>query len=416
MTDLVGGDPFEAVNRYVDQAGDYLGLDSGVREIICKPWRELTVYLPVRMDNGEVRVFTGHRIQHNGARGPYKGGIRYHPTARLSEVRAMASLMTWKNALLDIPFGGAKGGIECDPRHLSATELNRLTRRYTISVEHLIGENRDIPGPDMGTDAKTMAWIMDAYGQLHGHSPAVVTGKPIELGGSYGREAATGRGAVYVLMEVARDFGLSTQGARVVLQGFGKVGSWMARLVEREGCMVVGVGDVEGAVHNPKGLDVHRLEAHVGQAGTVVGFPGAEPLSNDELLELDCDILAPAAVENVIHAGNASNVKASIVIEAANHPTTPEADGILNDRAVAVLPDILVNGGGVTVSYFEWTQNLQKFRWDEERVNAELMKVMTRAYRIVRDMAEEENLTYREAAFLIAVKRVAEAIRLRGFV
>ncbi len=416
MLDVISSDPFEAVNQFVDKAIDYLNLSNGIREILCKPWRELTVYLPIRMDDGEVRVFTGYRIQHNGARGPYKGGIRYHPNARLNEIRAMASLMTWKNALLDIPFGGAKGGIQCDPKQLSKGELNRLTRRYTLSVEHLMGVNRDIPAPDMGTDAQTMAWMMDAYGQIHGHSPAVVTGKPVELGGSLGREAATGRGAVYVLMEAAKDFGFDTKGARLVVQGFGKVGSWVARLLGQEGCTVVGIADVEGAIYNGAGIDIAGLEAHVREAGTVVDFPGCDRLTNEELLEMDCDVLIPAAIENVIHKGNADKLRTPIIVEAANHPITPEADQILNDRHVIILPDILVNGGGVTVSYFEWTQNLQEFRWDEEQVNKELRKVMTRSYRSVRDLAKGKGMTYRAAAFVIGVRRVARAIELRGFV
>ncbi len=407
---------FEEVNQFVNQASEYLNLDNGMREILCCSWRELTVQLPVRMDNGEVRVFTGYRIQHNGARGPYKGGIRYHPQARLDEVRALASLMTWKTALMDIPFGGAKGGIQCNPKELSNEELNRLTRRYTLAIEHFIGTHRDIPAPDLGTNAQTMAWLMDAYGQIYGHSPAIVTGKPVELGGSLGREAATGRGCVYTLAEAAKDFGLNIQGARVVIQGFGQVGSWAALQFEEMGSTIIGVGDVGGAICCQSGIDIAKLLDHVKEAQTVAGFPGCDQITNKELLELECDVLVPAAIEKVIHRGNADKIKTRILLEAANHPTTPEADQILNDRGVAILPDILANGGGVTVSYFEWTQNLQQFRWDEKRVNDELRKVMTRAYRSVRNLALKKGMTFREVAFIIGVQRVARAIELRGFV
>ena len=416
MTTPVENGALEGVNQFVEKASDYLNLDGGIREILLSPWRELTVQLPVRMDNGEVKVFTGYRIQHNGARGPYKGGIRYHPQAKLDEVRALASLMTWKNALLDIPFGGAKGGIQCDPHELSVDELNRLTRRYTNSIEHFMGIKRDIPAPDMGTNSQTMAWIMDAYGQLHGHSPAIVTGKPIELGGSLGRDAAAGRGSVYVLRDAAKDFGFDTQGAKIVIQGFGQVGSWAAQLLAEMGCMIVAVSDVWGGIYHQSGLDIGLLLDHVKETGTVVGFPGCDQVSNEELLELECDILVPAAVEKVIHRGNASKIKPQIVVEAANHPVTPEADRILNDRGISILPDILVNGGGVTVSYFEWTQNLQEFHWDEKQVNGELQKMMSKAYQSVRDLVLKKGMTYREAAFVIGVQRVARAIELRGFV
>ncbi len=416
MPEKMNNDPFAEVNEFVDMAADHLNLKNGIREIIRRPWRELTVYLPVRMDDGQVKVFTGYRIQHNGARGPYKGGIRYHPNADLSEVRALASLMTWKNALMDLPFGGSKGGVQCDPQQLSMEELNRLTRRYTLSIEHVMGVYRDIPAPDMGTNAQTMAWVMDAYGQLHGYSPGVVTGKPVELGGSLGREAATGRGVVYILIEASKDIGLDLKKAKVVVQGYGNVGSWVVKTLNQVGSTVIGVGDIGGAIYKESGIDLKKLEAHFAKAKTVAGMPGCKQITNEELLELKCDVLIPAAMEKVIHKGNASRIKAPLIIEGANHPTTPEADRILQRRGKTVLPDILANGGGVTVSYFEWTQNLQEFRWDEEHVNSELSKVMSRAYRSVSDLAKKDGLTYREAAMVIAVGRVAKAIELRGFV
>ena len=408
--------PFEEVNVFFDEAADRLGLDDGLREMLRTPWRELRVSVPVRMDDGRIEVFSGYRIQHNGARGPYKGGIRYHPKADQEEVRALASLMTWKSAVVDIPYGGAKGGVQCDPRTMSEAELNRLTRRYTTSIHHVIGVNRDIPAPDLGTSSQTMAWMMDAYGQIHGYTPGIVTGKPVELGGSVGRDSAPGRSTVYVTTEAARDFGLDISSARVAVQGFGQVGKWVVRLLDAQGCNVIAVSDVGGGAYNPRGMDVAKLFKHHAEAGTVVGLPGADSMTNDELLELDCDLLVPAAIDGAIHAGNAPRVKAAVVVEAANHPTTPEADRILNDKGIRVLPDILVNAGGVVVSYFEWTQNFYQHQWEESRVNEELSKVMTKAYRAVKEVAERDRITYREAAFTIGVERVAHVARLRGFI
>ena len=408
--------PFEEVNLLFDRAADRLGLPDGCREMLRRPWRELQVQVPVRMDNGGIQVFSGYRVQHNAARGPYKGGVRYHPDAGLDEVRALASLMTWKTALVNIPFGGAKGGVQCDPNALSLDELNRLTRRYTTGIEHLIAPHRDIPAPDMGTNAQTMAWMMDAYGLLHGHSPAIVTGKPVELGGSLGREAATGRGVVILLQEMARDLSMDLKGARIVVQGLGNVGSWVVKLAKKHGCKVVAVSDVNGGLYNPKGLDVPALLAVKGLDAPPDDLPAGDRLSNQELLELDCDVLIPAAIGNVITVENASRIKARLVLEAANHPTTPEADDILIDRGIVVLPDILVNAGGVIVSYFEWTQNLQEFHWDEARVNQELAKILIAAYHEMRAKAKTRNLTYRDAALEIGVERVARAVELRGFV
>ena len=416
MTATTSESTFEGVNVFFDRAADRLGLDDGVRELLRVPWRELRVSVPVRMDNGSIQVFAGYRIQHNGARGPYKGGVRYHPEADQEEVKALASLMTWKTALVDIPFGGAKGGVQCDPYSLSTDELNRLTRRYTVNIEHLIAVNRDIPAPDLGTNAQTMAWMMDAYSQIHGYNPGIVTGKPVELGGSLGREEATGRGTVFVMAAAAADLGLDVEGARVAVQGFGNVGSWTARAASKLGCSVVAVSDVNGGVHNAAGLDIGSLVRHVEEAGTVVGFPDAEPIANDELLEIDCDVLIPAAIDRVIHAGNAPRIRARLVVEAANHPLTPEADAILQDRGVTVVPDVLVNAGGVIVSYFEWTQNLYQHRWTLEEVNTELETVITKAYDAVRETALSERISYRDAAFFVGVGRVAQAARLRGFI
>ncbi|MCH8108947.1 MAG: glutamate dehydrogenase, partial [Chloroflexi bacterium] len=322
---------FEEVNIFFDKAADHLNMDEGVRKLLRRPWRELQVSVPVRMDDGRIEVFNGFRIQHNGVRGPYKGGIRYHPMADLEEIKALASLMTWKNALVDIPFGGAKGGVQCDPRTMSQDELNRMTRRYTINIEHLLGVNRDIPAPDLGTNSQVMAWMMDAYGQIHGYTPGIVTGKPIELGGSAGRDSATGRGVVYVMREVARQLGISVEGARIVVQGFGQVGSWTVRLLGEMGCKVIAVSDVLGGVYREKGLDIEKLMQHKDRAGTVVGFPDADLVRNEDLLELDCEFLIPAAIDRVITEDNAPRVKAKVVVEAANHPLTPEADRILND-------------------------------------------------------------------------------------
>ena len=406
---------FDEVNLFFDHASDRLELSDGLREMLRRPWRELQVQVPVRMDDGRIEVFTGYRVQHNGARGPYKGGVRFHPEADLDEVRALAALMTWKTALVGLPYGGAKGAVQCDPTQLSEGELNRLTRRYTLNIEHLIGPNRDILAPDMGTNAQTMAWMMDAYGQLHGYMPGVVTGKPVELGGSLGREAATGRGVGYLLMEAAKDLEIEPSGARIVVQGFGNVGSWAARLLHDFGCRVVAVSGIRGGIYNAKGLDIAALLEHYRVTRAVPGFPGGESITNAELLELDCEVLVPAAIGNVITAENAPRIKARAVLEAANHPTTPEADDILADRGVRVLPDILVNAGGVTVSYFEWAQNIQRFHWEEERVNQELHKTMVQAHQEVRNRVVSEGLTYRQAAFDIGVQRVAHTVELRGF-
>ena len=407
---------FESVTYFFQQAARAVELDQQTCEVLSGTYREIRVQIPLRRDNGAVQTLYGYRVQHNGARGPYKGGVRYHPAANLDEVRALASLMTWKTAIVDIPFGGAKGGIAVDPGELSTPELERMTRRFMAQVSYIVGPHRDIMAPDMNTNAQTMAWMMDAYGQRNGHTPAIVTGKPVALGGSLGRDAATGRGCIIVLDEAIRDAGKQPQDLTVAIQGFGNVGSWAARLAAEKGYRIVAVSDVRGGIYNDQGLDIEALTGHARENGSVVDFPGSEPLDGDAILELDVDVLIPAALGEVITKSNADRIRAEIIIEAANHPITPVADEILRDRGVTIVPDILANAGGVTVSYFEWTQNIQQFSWDEERVNTELTKKMTGAYQQIRDAAESQATDLRQAAFALAVQRVAEAAHLRGYV
>ena len=408
--------PFEAATFFFYKSADRLELEEHLRQILASSYRELAVQVPVRMDDGGLKVFRGYRIQHNGARGPYKGGTRYHPSANLDEVRALAALMTWKNALIDVPFGGAKGGVQCDPRGMSDGENQRLTRRFTAMISYVIGVNRDIPAPDMGTNAQTMAWMMDAYGQKNGYTPGIVTGKPVELGGSPGREEATGRGVVICAQESAKRKGIDFSGARVAIQGFGNVGFWATAIGAEEGASIVAVSDVGGGTHNPKGLDLEALGRHRGESDTVADFQGGDKVTNEELLEVDCDILIPAAIEGVITSQNADDIKAAMVVEAANGPITPVADATLNDRGVVVVPDILANAGGVTVSYFEWVQNIQQFQWELDQVNSELHKRMARATDSVFSRSEADGTSLREAAFDIAVQRVAHAAEIRGYV
>ncbi|HVM00158.1 MAG TPA: Glu/Leu/Phe/Val dehydrogenase dimerization domain-containing protein [Egibacteraceae bacterium] len=414
----IGGEltPFEAVTLFFHEVADTVGIDDQTREVLSGTYREIRVQIPLRRDDGTVQTVYGYRVQHNGARGPYKGGVRYHPHADLDEVRALAALMTWKTAIVQLPFGGAKGGIQVDPGELSSAERERLTRRYMAQVSYIVGPNRDIMAPDMNTNAQTMAWMMDAYGQRAGHTPAIVTGKPVELGGSLGRDAATGRGAVMVLNEAVRDMGRQPEDLTVAVQGFGNVGSWAARLAANTGYRVVAVSDVNGGISAPRGLNVPDLMAHVRESGSVVDYPDGEAILNEDLLELDVDVLMPCALGGVITKANADRVLAQVVVEGANHPITPDADRILEERGITVLPDILANAGGVTVSYFEWTQNIQQFHWDENRVNSELGKHMTRAYQEVRDHARMHDTDLRHAAFAIAVDRVATAAHLRGYV
>ena len=401
----------------LDQVAGRLQLDEDLHERLRHPRRALVVSIPVRMDAGNTAVFTGYRVHHNSVLGPTKGGLRYDAEVTLGEVSALAMLMSWKCALMGLPYGGAKGGVRCDPRKLSPRELEGLTRRYTAEIILLIGPDLDIPAPDMGTDEQTMAWMMDTYSMTQGRTvPGVVTGKPLIIGGSAGRREATGRGIVYTLYQAARRLGQELRGRRVAVQGFGNVGAVVARLLWREGCVIAGVSDVKGGVWKPDGIDIRQLESHVAESGSVVGFPGAELVSNMDLLTQPCDVLIPAAVGSVIRADNADRIKATIIAEGANAPTTPEADVILRERGVTVIPDILANAGGVVVSYFEWVQNLQHFRWEEREVNDKLGNIMRRAYREVDAAAREHGLSLREAAYQVGIERVVETAKLRGYI
>jgi glutamate dehydrogenase (NAD(P)+) len=408
--------PWQDAQQHFLRAAAQLSLEDDVVKLLRAPFREMHVEVPVRMDDGHVEVFPGFRVQHNGARGPYKGGVRFHPDVNLDEVRALAALMTWKCALVDIPFGGAKGGVQCDPARMSEGELNRLARRYMQNISHILGVSRDIPAPDMGTNARTMAWMMDAYGSTHGYAPAIVTGKPVELGGSYGRESATGRGVMLVTRAFCADNAMDPREVSIVVQGFGNVGSWTAMLAHAWGFRVVGVGDLRGAIYDARGIDVPALVAHLDAGGQMALFAGGGSIDGaSALLTLPCDVLIPAATGEVIDASNAGDIRARVIVEAANHPVTLEGDAILAQRGVTVIPDILANAGGVIVSYFEWTQNIQQFRWTEERVNEELEQRILAAYAAVR-AGTADGRSFRDAAFAIAVERVARAIKLRAFV
>jgi glutamate dehydrogenase (NAD(P)+) len=405
---------FQAVNLQFDRAAEVLELSEDIRVALKTPFREVMVELPLRCDDGSLRTFSGFRVQHDMSRGPLKGGLRYHPEVDLDEVRALAALMTWKTAVVDLPYGGAKGGINCDPTTLSQLDLERLTRRFVSRIERFIGPHEDIPAPDVNTNAQVMAWIVDEYSKFHGYSPAVVTGKPVELGGSLGRESATGRGVLFAARLAAERAGVELEGATVAVQGFGNVGSWAARFFAEAGSRVVAVSDVKGGIHDASGFDLVRLREHLAESGSVTGFPGADAITNEELLELDVDILVPAALGGVIHARNAADVRARMIVEGANHPLTPEADEILLDSGSLVIPDIFANAGGVTVSYFEWVQNLQQFRWTAERVDEELAIVMQTAWKAISALADEHSTDLRTAAFMLAIRRVAAATQLRG--
>ena len=411
-----GASAADQVTAFFDEAADLIGLHEELRAVLTTSYREISVQVPVRMDDGTLRVFRGYRVQHNGARGPYKGGVRYHPSADLDETRALAALMTWKTALMDLPYGGAKGGVEVDPTGMSAHELEALTRRFTLSISHVIGVNRDIPAPDVNTNPQVMAWMMDAYSSRYGYSPAIVTGKPVDLGGAPGREAATGRGLVFVLEAAARHWSLDLPALRVVVQGFGNVGSWVCRELHARGVRVVAVSDVSGGQHRADGLDVPALLERAATREPLAGSRLGDDVTNDELLELDCDVLVPAALGDVLRGDNAARVRARYVVEGANHPTTPEADTILCEAGVTVVPDVLANAGGVTGSYFEWAQNIQQFRWKEERFNEELRDAMEHAFDATATFAERHGCTLRKAAFAIGIDRVARAARLRGYV
>ncbi|HEY6378947.1 MAG TPA: Glu/Leu/Phe/Val dehydrogenase [Candidatus Dormibacteraeota bacterium] len=407
--------PWHNAQRQFDLAADLLGLDQALRAVLREPKRELIVHVPVKMDSGEVRVFQGYRVQHNVARGPAKGGLRYHPDVTLDEVRALAMWMTWKCAIADLPFGGAKGGVIVDPRHLSHGELERLTRRYASEISIFIGPERDIPAPDVNTTPEIMAWIMDTISMAQGYSiPAVVTGKPLSVGGSRGRSSATGRGTTVVAMEACKRLGMDPATATVGVQGFGNAGSVAARLMAEQGFTIVAVSDTRGGIHNPAGLDVARVAEHKRRTGSVVGFPGADAVANGALLELPLDVLVPAALENQITGVNAHAIKARLILEAANGPTTPDADIILAERGVLVVPDVVANAGGVTVSYFEWVQDIQSFFWEEDEVNQRLERVMRKAFDVTWAEAAEHGVSMRLGAYMVGVRRVAEATMDRG--
>ncbi len=408
--------PYDVAVAQFDEAAERLGLSQAMRAILRKPKRELIVNFPVRMDNGDVEMFTGYRVQHNINRGPAKGGIRFSPEVSLDEVRALAMWMTWKCAVVGIPFGGAKGGVICDPHQMSRSELERLTRRYATEISILIGPDSDIPAPDMNTNPQIMGWIMDTYSMHQGYSvPAVITGKPLAIGGSEGRLEATARGVLVVTREAMKDLGMIPEECSVVIQGFGNVGSISARLLHDElKCKIIALSDISGGVYNANGIDVHRALRYSKEHGSLRGLPDTESVTNTELLELPCDVLIPAALENQLTARNATRIKARLIIEAANGPTTPEADHIFNDRGLTVVPDILANAGGVTVSYFEWVQDLQRFFWAEREINSQLESIMSRSYEAVCQKAAEQESNLRMGAYLLAVARVAEATEIRG--
>jgi glutamate dehydrogenase (NAD(P)+) len=407
--------PVQEVNYYFRKAAKVMDLSPSVERMLVNPYREVKVDCSITLDNGDLANFTGYRVQHDRSRGPMKGGLRYHPTVDMDEAQGLASLMTWKTAVMNVPFGGAKGGIAVDPGKLSQGELERLTRKFVQLIHDIIGPHTDIPAPDVNTNAQVMAWIMDEYSRIHGFSPAVVTGKPVDLFGSKGREEATGRGVVFALEEYLRDAKKGeVRDKTFAVQGFGNVGSWAARFLRQRGGKVVAVSDVGGAIYYKHGLDIPALVDHVKSTRSVVGFPGSETISNDELLTLDVDVLVPAALGAVLTTKNVEDVRARIVLEAANAPTSPEADEALTARGVVVLPDIYVNAGGVTVSYFEWAQNIQQFTWEEDKINAELQRHMRDAYATLARVVKERNVSFRTAAYVIAIGRVGRATVLRG--
>ena len=407
--------PWAVAQQQFDLAAEKLNLDEGMRRVLREPRRELTVHFPVKMDDGSVKVFTGYRVQHNLGRGPAKGGIRYHQDVSLDEVKALAMWMTWKCAVVGIPYGGGKGGVIVDPKKLSQKELEALSRRFFTEIEILIGPEKDIPAPDVNTNAQVMAWFMDTYSMHAGYTvPGVVTGKPISLGGSEGRNEATARGTVFCIVEASRHLGIELDKARVAIQGFGNAGSIAAQLMEAEGATIVAVSDSTGGIHDPNGLDIKRVIQWKQEHGTVQGFRGATDVSNAEVLEVDCDILIPAALEGQVTARNADNIKARLIAEAANGPTTPEADEILWKAGKFMIPDILCNAGGVTVSYFEWVQDLNRDHWSEAVVNEKLRGIMVKAFQETLAIARREQINMRTAAYLLAVQRVADATQMRG--
>jgi glutamate dehydrogenase (NAD(P)+) len=405
---------FEAAQQYFDEAATVLGLSHSMRDLLVTPEREIKVQVPIRRDNGEIATFIGYRMQHNSARGPMKGGLRYHHEVNADEVLALASLMTWKTAVVDIPYGGAKGGISVNTKELSRDELERLTRRFVDEIHDLFGPDKDIPAPDMGTNAQTMAWIMNQYEKFHGFAPGCVTGKPVELYGAEGREEATGRGVGNLTLACLRRFGRIIENSTVAIQGFGNVGTYTASYLHQAGGRVIAISDVSGGILNRSGIDIPAALEYVAANKSLSGFPGGEPISNADLLTLDVDVLIPAALGNVLTADNAELVQARLIIEAANGPTTPEADAIFRRREIPVLPDILANAGGVTVSYFEWVQNQQYFRWDLSRVREELERSLTKAFHRVSTIATERKIPLRTAAWVLGIERVARATELGG--
>jgi glutamate dehydrogenase (NAD(P)+) len=407
--------PFQNALAQLEKATEFLDVDPDIVERLRWPQRELMVRFPVEMDSGEIRMFNGFRVQHSLAPGPAKGGIRYHPSVDLNEVRALAMWMTWKCAIVGVPFGGAKGGVEVDPRQLSERELQKMTRRYASEIEILMGPDTDIPAPDVNTNPKIMAWIMDTISMHRGHSElGVVTGKPVQVGGSLGRLEATGNGVMYIAREACQVLGRPIAGQRVVVQGFGNVGSVAAYALAEQGCQIVAVSDMYGGIHAPEGLDMARLKATMIEHGTVTKYEGAHAVTNAELLTLPCDILVPAALENQITADNAADIQATLIVEGANGPTTPNADTILRERGVFVCPDILANAGGVTASYFEWVQDLQFFFWTEEEVNKQLQNIMTKAFYNVLEISRKHDVDMRTGALVMAVEKVSQGIEIRG--
>ena len=407
---------YEIVTHYFDDAAERLDLRDDVAQVLKTSYREVQVQIPITRDDGRIHVYQGFRVQHNGARGPYKGGIRFHPEVDLDEVRALAALMTWKTAIANIPSGGAKGGVNVDPSKLESSELQSVTRSFMDKIEKVLGPNRDIPAPDVNTNAQTMAWMMDEYGKLHGHTPACVTGKPIALEGSYGREAATGRGLVYLFEEAAPELDLKPEDTRFAMQGYGNVGSWAARLMQDLGCTMIAASDAYGAIRSDEGIDAYKLAEHVQGGGKLTEFEGVEEIDPDDLVAVECEVLIPAALGGMIHEANAGNVNCKMVIEGANSPTTPKADQILADNGVHVIPDVMANAGGVVVSYFEWVQNMQHLRWEEDEVNTRLRKIMQRAYNDVKQKADEHDIPLRPAAYELGIERVVEASKTRGYI
>jgi glutamate dehydrogenase (NAD(P)+) len=407
----------EVVRHYFNWAWDELGLADDIRAVFWEPYREVSVQIPVKMTDGHTEVFHGYRIQHNGARGPYKGGVRFHPEVDIDEVRALASMMTWKTAIAGVPFGGAKGGVNAPAGEMEPAEVQRIARSFMAKIYKILGPNRDIAAPDVNTNAQVMAWMMDEYGKLMGHTPAIVTGKPIALEGSHGRASATGRGCVYMFREAAPKLNLTPRETKFVVQGFGNVGSWAARIMQDLGATMVGVSDAFGAIRNDGGIDAEALNTHLNvEGGRLAEFPGAEEITAGDLFEVPCDVFFPAALGGMIHEDNAPLMQCKMIIEGANNPTTFVADEILEEKGVYIIPDLMANAGGVVCSYFEWVQNMQHFRWDEREVNDKLGSVMRRAYREVAARAELEQLPLRKTAFKVAIERVVDASRTRGYI